>query len=395
MDSSSELNEHIVISVLDELRTSPKSKREVRLFEKVVKSAWKELKLEGSPNSILLENMLIDTIKGLYSNADSESVNDDIRREHARKFDVSLLMFGLLDGYYHTNLDSDQKVCVPLKIRYEQYLSTNIFTDLEYPGEGKYEDIKAADKKANRKQSRPLNLIMAIAGECKTEIATSLFKSIQSGAYKNCSQDAKFDETTGQRTDLPKPRFTLDNFSPRGGMPEPEPAPSPDYIRIQKQRDAAIATTVVLFIILCCIGVWSIYSNYKASIDKNNLPSVKRIILSKEDITVKPGIPEELEPTVIPNEAGIDGLECEPKNKNLVRVENFRIVVNDGWQEETDYTTTIKVYVKDDVDIYAEATVTVEPPVNIPDPPPNDIHNPVLDGSIEKNADSNWNDYTE
>lgn len=283
------------------------------------------------------------------------------------------------------------------KVHYQSY------GELEAAGETAIDDVIGA------LGSEDGNLINRVAKKLysyKRQISSYLEKSKK---YLDTDEEGdiigvKLQNLIHVNQDKPIPEITpIENFPPASQpkpenesesqtQPKPEPKPNPDYIRIQKQRDAAIATTVVLFITLCCIGVWSIYSNYKASIDKNDLPSVKRIILSKEDITVKPGIPEELEPTVIPNEAGIDGLECEPKNKNLVRVENFRIVVNDGWQEETDYTTTIKVYVKDDVDIYAEATVTVQPPVNIPDPPPSDIHNPILGGRGEKNANSSWND---
>lgn len=213
--SNTELNKHNIIPVLDVLRTSPKSKQETELFEKIAKDKWKTLQLEGEPNPILLENMLIYTIKELYGKPDSTFDDNSARWMQARKHDISLLMFGLLDGYYHTKLDTGQKICVTSKMRYEQYLDTNVFTDLEYPGEGTYKEIEEADKKCGRKESRPLNLIRSIAGNCKAEIGVALLGLIRSGNYKNCSQGAEFDEETGQRIDLPKARYTLERFGPK------------------------------------------------------------------------------------------------------------------------------------------------------------------------------------
>lgn len=214
--SNTELNEHNIIPVLDALRTSPKSERKVKLFEKVAEDAWKALQLEGDPNPILLENMLIETIKGLYDKPDSTFADNNAREMQAQEHDISLLMFGLLDGYYHTKLELRQKVCVPSKIRYRQYLDTGVFLDLKYPGQGTHEEIEKADKQRGRKESRPLNLIESIAKGCKVKIGVALVDLIQSGAYKNCSREAVFDVGTGQRTDLPKPHYTLENFVPKG-----------------------------------------------------------------------------------------------------------------------------------------------------------------------------------
>lgn len=214
--SNTELNEHNIIPVLDALRTSPKSEHEVQLFEKIAEDAWKALQLKGNPNPILLENMLIEAIKNLYDKPVSTLTDDNAREMQARKHDISLLMFGLLYGYYHTKLDSGKKVCVPSKMRYRQYLDTGVFIDLKYPGQGTHVEIEEADKKRGRKESRPLNLIESIAKDCKIEIGGVLVTLIQSGTYKNCSQEAVFDEETGQRIDLPKPHYTLQNFAPKG-----------------------------------------------------------------------------------------------------------------------------------------------------------------------------------
>lgn len=203
------LTEGTIFSILDKLRISQKD----TLFEKVVAEEWKNLELKDDPNPTLLENLLIQVIEDLYDEKNAELA---AKRECAIKHDISLLMFGLLDGYYHTIISQDVKKSVKSSTRYDEYLATNVYVKLEYPDEGTYEQIDKKDKiKRSGKQNRPLNHITKIAGDCKIQIANKLFDLIKDGAYQNCSQEAVVDEQTGQRTDLPKPRFTEENFSPK------------------------------------------------------------------------------------------------------------------------------------------------------------------------------------
>lgn len=303
MCSPVELNEHHIIAILDTLRTSFKNKCEVKLFDEVAEAAWKTLKLEGTPNPILLENMLIETIEKLYNKPDSELPDDDAQREQARKYDVSLLMFGLLAGYYHTELKSNQKMCVPLKERYDRYLHTNVFTSLEYPSEGNYKEIEAADKKNGRKQPRPLNLIMSIARECKTEISAALLELINSKAYKNCSQKAVFDEKTGQRTDLPKPHFILENFLPKGHkttiLSGSKPINIPEASStIKRRRDLCMANiSIILLGILVMIALF-FYLQY-ATIQKRNIAELERSIAAQERIAAAEERQAEAQETLI------------------------------------------------------------------------------------------------
>ena len=166
------------------------------------------------PNPTLIENLLIQVIENLYDEEKAELAAK--KRECAIKHDISLLMFGLLDGYYHTEISQGVKKSVKSSIRYNQYLNTNVYVNLEYAGEGTYAEIVVKDKiEHSENQNRPLNHITRIAGDCKKQIGSKLFDLIESGDYKNCLQEAVFDEQTGQRTDLPKLRFTLEKYTPR------------------------------------------------------------------------------------------------------------------------------------------------------------------------------------
>lgn len=217
------LTKESIISTLDELRISQKN----TLFTDVVAKEWEKLELkdESVPNPTLLENLLIQVIENLYDEEKAELAAK--KRECAIKHDISLLMFGLLDGYYHTIISQGVKTSVKLSIRYNQYLDTNVYVNLEYANEGTYAEIVVKDMIEHPgSQNRPLNHITRIATDCKEQIGSALFDLIDSGDYKNCSQDSVFNERTGQRTDLPKPCFTLEKYIPRtstGRMIAPTP----------------------------------------------------------------------------------------------------------------------------------------------------------------------------
>lgn len=227
-----------ILPILDKLRLSSMSTSN-KLFDEIAEEVWGELGLNGSSNPVLIENLLIKAVEDIYNEQSvAQAVGKkDPKREAAINRDISLLMFGLLDGYYHTKISQGIKEPVESSIRYKQYLNANVYVELEYHGEGTYAEIVAKEQiERPNKQPRPLNRITGIASKCKEKIGGKLFDLIKAGDYQNYSQEAVFSEETGQRNDLPRPYFTLEKYTPRtaaGKMilpapePQPEPAPQP------------------------------------------------------------------------------------------------------------------------------------------------------------------------
>lgn len=217
MGASKSLTKDAVSDVLDKLRLSSMVTKD-KTFSKIVEEVWEELTFVDSPNPTLVENLLIKSIEDVYSEeyAARGLGKKYPQREAAINRDISLLMFGLLDNYYHTKIDKGVEKLVELSVRYKSYLNTNIYVNLEYAGEGTYKEIEARDKiERPRKQSLPLNRITHIAGDCRERLVSKVYDLIKSGDYQSCLKTADFDKLTGQRIDLPKPLFTEENYTPR------------------------------------------------------------------------------------------------------------------------------------------------------------------------------------
>lgn len=234
VSDSSPLNEFTIYEILDTLRLSSASTCS-KTFNQIVEEVWEKLKLEPNPehenhpNPIFLENLLIKVIEDIYTEQSAAQAvgKKDPKREAAINYDISLLMFGLLDGYYHTIISQGVKTPVESSIRYKQYLYADVYVKLEYAGEGTYAKIVEKEQiERPGKQPRPLNHITSIAKECKKQIGSKLFGMIESKGYQACSQTADFDEQTGQRIDLPKPRFTLEEYIPRTSTGKMVPMPT-------------------------------------------------------------------------------------------------------------------------------------------------------------------------
>ncbi|EOS33755.1 hypothetical protein C804_01980 [Lachnospiraceae bacterium A4] len=202
---------------LDTLRkpNGNKPKREISPDEKfntiddVVPKVWKELGLEGRPKTKLVELLLIGLIEDQFGDWDTEKHAQD-RRKKAKMRDVTLLSFGLLDEYYHTDIIWSED-------RYETYLNKSDFIKLEYPNQGTYQEIKKKNKiryKAEDKkpQPPPLNSITHIAGDGKEEISKKLYDKLKNDSYKTYWELVDSNESKSTAAmNLPKPCFTIAN----------------------------------------------------------------------------------------------------------------------------------------------------------------------------------------
>lgn len=220
------LTEFNIVYVLDEIRKPNGNKKSnTKTFEDIVPAVWKKLGLGKNPYPIALEKLLINLILNIYDVEKAESIKE--KRETSKNRDISLLMFGLLDGYYHTKEKDGKKINVPSEERNESYLNNSDFIKLDYPGEGTYQEIKIKDKKRKTKsdsaQPRPLNKLTKIAGECKKEIGINLFELIKNESYKDYMGKLQDMDNASDSIDLPKPCYTSYSFQPEASESGSDP----------------------------------------------------------------------------------------------------------------------------------------------------------------------------
>lgn len=210
------LNVDTVRGQLEELRKTTESKT----FKIKTKDVWKRLCPGEKSDAILMENILIDIIETLFPDK-----NGKFKRSYAKQHDLCLLMFGLLDGYYHTEVINNREMGVRFEERCNRYLDKSDYIKLEYPNRGTYDEINTWRKEITRiceennleepgEIPDPRNAVQQIVGRNKDKISKKLLERINDKSYKEYSRKAEFDEKTRQRKDLPKPRFVLENFSP-------------------------------------------------------------------------------------------------------------------------------------------------------------------------------------
>lgn len=212
-------------TVWELLELTCKPEEQKKTFEDIVPAVWEEFGLDGTPDRKAFERLLINVVLSQY--------NEDEKMD-ARKRDASLLMLGLLDGYYYQDEKDGKKLNDTLPKRYQRYLENSDFVKIIYPGEGTYEEIAAKDKKRRpQKQPRPLNCLTKTNSKCKEEICQSLEQLLKNGNYKTyMSADGEKAEN-GHQTVLPKPCYTLERFPPlseeeplQGSETEPEVHPA-------------------------------------------------------------------------------------------------------------------------------------------------------------------------
>ena len=221
---SKQLNEKIVEGVLDHLRKPNGRKlKNDKLFSEIVPYAWEMFGFKGDSNQTKLELLLINITIEIY---DIEAQEEKERQKNARLRDCTLLTFGLLKGYYHTEEKDGKKVNVPLRVRYENYLNNSDFIKLDYPGKGTYQEIKEqhkigkrkkveeGNKKNGKSQNRPLNLLTHRAGDGMEEVAKKLLALIENGSYEKYMQTPMKDNNAKIQAILPELCYTLEKFSP-------------------------------------------------------------------------------------------------------------------------------------------------------------------------------------
>ena len=379
------LNKDSVKKVLDLLRKPNGNKKSnAKKFEDVVPVAWKKLGLKGNPSPVDLEKLLINLILKLYDVENAEDIEE--KPKIAQKRDFSLLSFGLLDGYYHTEEKNGQKVNIPSEERYERYLNDGYFIEFRYSDEGSYQDIKIKDKNRNiiakSAQPRPLNNLTKIAGECKDEIAKELLKLIKEEKYKQYIDKSQGTDNTDTPLVLPKPCYTLKNFPPKVSESESESDPTDNPSRddniAQEESDPENSTGAenfsvqepeedpyvelsikypifinikmrpwqlkmfIVFIITIIVSVCGL-----SILVYNHIitpPPIEKINV-KTNILVHPGSKEDLELDVDPDEADWTQLNFKINNKDIVDVtDDWWAVGLDGLGDKEFDNTSITIW---------------------------------------------------
>lgn len=98
-------------------------------FSNLVSNMWNILKIKGSYNVIAFEASLIKMIQCFLGIRDNNTAKPTIQK--AKKHDLLLLMFGLLDGYYHTELDdSGDWITITADERVSRYVEKSDYSNL-------------------------------------------------------------------------------------------------------------------------------------------------------------------------------------------------------------------------------------------------------------------------
>lgn len=359
------LTEHTITNILDTIRKPNGNKRKNDvLFSDIVPDVWKKLGLEGEPDQAKLENLLINLITSMYDIRVSDEAQ---RRDNARKRDFTLLMFGLLDGYYHTKENSGIKINVTQQQRYEMYLNDDHFVNLDYPSEGTYLEIKNKDKiKKPKRQNRPLNSLTGIVGDCKIEVANKLFGLIQNKSYKQYME----------QVDLPEPYYTLEHFNPIIiGTEESIKQNRLKQLLCRlfpkgKRLFAAVVIVAVFLLIACCFLAFELlrlktYENEEVSeaVAAAERTPPTSIEIKNKYIQLYPGDDDYLIVMVTPKEINIQDLDYTSSESSVVIADKNHITALYGWDENACHD--IKITVQGGGAATAEAEVIVLKPKDL------------------------------
>lgn len=385
-------------------KTRPK--KEINTVESIVPSVWNELKLEGNPDCKMLESLLIRIINDLYGDWDQED-NKDESRKKAKLRDITLLSFGLLDGYPHTKGGAN----IWLSDRYEEYLDNSDFIELEYPGQGTYQEIKKATNIRNKRedthvQPTPLNTLTKISGDGRDAVRDELCKkSNDRAAYKQYCNEA-IEIPVSELTSI---CYTTDNFSPvrkpgdltvalsddemgktgktsekttgqdtkeepgikpiKPNPPDP-PAPIPDNPpkppKIAVWLKVLAAVLIVSVFALVVLGIGNIVIAKKAislAVEESNV--------NQKPYSIKFRNPDEwlpfgksyyliVEPK--PSDATLEELRCESKNPDIIEIlsePELHIKATEESEDSQECKVRIKAYMSYDENIKDEMIIHV------------------------------------
>lgn len=187
--------------LVKELTTS----KEGKTFENIFPQIWETISLEGNPDKKQFEAFMICIIYDFFENARSNTPEN----QRAKDLDICLLIFGLLNGYYHTVVNNND-INIPNKKRYVEYLKSSDYVRLSYPSPTEKDNLNIYDK-----NSKPRRALEGAQKRYAAYIAIYIKKHAKDKEYFKKIQQAgvkKYIDESTQEVIYPEPCYTLKNF---------------------------------------------------------------------------------------------------------------------------------------------------------------------------------------
>ena len=325
-----------------------------KLFKEIVDENWVLLGFDKQPSLPQFEAFLIDFISRFTKT--TEIATEPPKKADVQKRDALLLMFGLLDGYYHTgNLGTDKdNVPIPAKVRLAKYIKKSDYIKIKHPGK-KYEEIKTT---AERTVYKVFRRAFEENKNC-TDFFSLLYKEIKKGMPKKYT--SKSPETITfpngeRRIALPKPCFI------RNGQEDINCwlkkvfwfiADKFNALYLDAKNSPKRMLKKVWIIFALTLVIWKIFQpSIFLFIEEHSSSKVSSTIdgigvANPEPITLKPNEREKLLISLSPENSDIGELSCIPDDPNIVYIEreknNVYVKANEELNDNKKHTTTITI----------------------------------------------------
>lgn len=337
-------------------------------LEDIAKRAWGVLQLQGEPSLTSFEAFLIEAISLHVS-----SEEGTLTRDGARKRDLTLLAFGLLEGYYHTEHRSDGEHYVPVDERRMKYLRTSDYLELNYPGKYSKNDISKGRRFA------PWGTITQSDSRCQRDLVeylttldkrNSCTKVMQTGIEKHTRLVTLPNGFTVRQIILPKPCFTKENFPPQSLTKTNTTSSSPLSQKLAKnkpkgeqqaerQEKRLIAARASMICLAACVAAIILSAGlYQYFTQRSNV--IQRISVSNSSVVLSPGEYAPLYISVYAEDPELDpdwdALQCHSNDAPLITTAK-----TSDWAESRTWTTAWNVLAARDwaADLPYSGSVTV------------------------------------
>lgn len=341
-------------------------------LEDIAKRAWGVLQLQGEPSLTSFEAFLIEAISLHVSSKSGEE--GTLTRDEARKRDLALLAFGLLEGYYHTEHRSGGEHFVPVDERRMTYLRASDYLELNYPGKYSKDDISKGRRFA------PWGTITQSDSRCQRDLAkyltaldkrNSCTKVMQTGIEKHTRLVTLPNGSTVRQIILPKPCFTKENFPPQSLTKTNTTSSSPLSQKLAKnkpkgeqqtgrQEARLVAVRASMICLAACVAAIILAAGlYQYFTQQSNV--IQRISVSNSSVVLSPGEYAPLYISVCAEDPELDpdwdALQCHSSDAPLITTAKAS-----DWAESRTWTTAWNVLAARDwaADLPYSGSVTVE-----------------------------------
>lgn len=341
-------------------------------LEDIAKRAWGVLQLQGEPSLTSFEAFLIEAISLHVSSKSGEE--GTLTRDEARKRDLALLAFGLLEDYYHTEHRSDGEHYVPVDERRMTYLRASDYLELNYPGKYSKDDISKGRRFA------PWGTITQSDSRCQRELAkyltaldkrNSCTKVMQTGIEKHTRLVTLPNGSTVRQIILPKPCFTKENFPPQNLTKTNTTSSSPLSQKLAKnkpkgkqqtgrQETRLVAARASMICLAACVAIIILAAGlYQYFTQRSNV--IQHISVSNSSVVLSPGEYTPLYISVYTEDPELDpdwdALQCRSNDAPLITTAKAS-----DWAESRTWTTAWSVLAARDwaADLPYSGSITVD-----------------------------------